>query len=111
MPEHKMVVIDGIRYRPEDTGRARARKQDGPLSLPHADPRARTQEPLAPADSFDPAKATIPAVLEYLADADEAETVRVLDLEAEGEKRSTLLNQREQLLDQARERADHGPAS
>lgn len=111
MAEHKMEILNGVRYRPEDVERARARAQAdapaGPLTTAHADP---VQTPDAP--PFDPAAAAnADVVLQYLATADEAETLRVLDAEAEGKGRKGLLDQREQLLTAARERAENGPAA
>lgn len=111
MPTHKMVTIDGVRVRPEDADRYRARAAApgpaGPLTRAQADPG-----PSAPQAPFDPAGGSVEAVLSHLADADEAETARVLDAEAaeDGKQRKSLLEQREQLLAQARERADGGGA-
>ncbi|MFE5159646.1 hypothetical protein ACFRNT_14220 [Streptomyces sp. NPDC056697] len=107
MPTHKMVTIDGVRVRPEDVDRYRARTSAGgdagPLTRAHADPGTR-QEP------FDPGAAAVEAVLAHLAGADEAETARVLDAEAAGKNRKSLVEQREHLISQARERADGGGA-
>ncbi|MFJ2702980.1 hypothetical protein ACIO3R_07245 [Streptomyces sp. NPDC087428] len=85
MPAHKMIAVDGIRYRPEDAPRAHARPAaDGPLSMAQA-------EPAAPVAVFDPAAHDVPAVLAHLADADEDETQRVLAAEAAGKNRKTIL--------------------
>ncbi|MGQ4514224.1 hypothetical protein [Streptomyces sp. DW26H14] len=109
MPDHKMTVIDGIRYRPEDV--ARTRRGAGPqvLSLPHAHPRGR--EGQAAGAPFDPGAYGVPAVLDHLSRCDEDETVRVLDAEAAGRKRKGLLEQREQLLTLARKRGSDGDTS
>ncbi|MEV7959307.1 hypothetical protein ACIO6T_41385 [Streptomyces sp. NPDC087532] len=85
MPAHKMLTIDGIRYRPEDAARARARQAPtGPLGMAQAEPRT-------PAEVFDPSEHDVPAVLAYLAEADEDETARVLAAEAAGKNRKTIL--------------------
>jgi hypothetical protein len=47
----------------------------------------------AAAEPFDPTGKTVAEVLTYLADADEAETTRVLALERAGAARVTLLGQ------------------
>ena len=47
-------------------------------------------------------------VIAHLAEADEAETARVLDAEAEGEKRKGLLERRDEFLAEARQRAVGG---
>lgn len=109
MPEHKMITIDGVRVRPEDVNRYRARTAagTGPLTQAHA-------EPTAPPAGFSPGAQGVGVddVVEYLATADEAETERVLDAEAAegGKQRKSLLDQREALLAQARERASGGGA-
>ncbi|MFJ3258490.1 hypothetical protein ACIPK9_37385 [Streptomyces sp. NPDC086771] len=82
MPTHKMITIDGIRYRPEDAARAGVRPASGPLSMAHA-------EPAAP--PFDPGAHDVPAVLAHLAEADETETARVLAAEAAGKNRKTIM--------------------
>lgn len=98
MPTHKMVTIGGIRYRPEDAEqlmRARAQDAEQPgdpagaavLSMRQADP-ARTPDPPGP---FDPGGHTVAQVLEYLATADETETVRVLAAEAAGQARKSIM--------------------
>ncbi|MFE7624631.1 hypothetical protein [Streptomyces sp. NPDC057509] len=85
MPDHKMLTVDGVRYRPEDVARARAREgAGGVLGMGQADPQA-------PAEVFDPAAHDVTAVLAYLADADEEETTRVLAAEAAGKARKTIL--------------------
>lgn len=60
-----------------------------------------------PEDSgpFDPAKHGAPAVLDYLATADEPEAARVLDAEAEGKARKGIVEQRDAILARARENA------
>ncbi|MEU8704202.1 hypothetical protein [Streptomyces sp. NPDC048565] len=83
MPAHKMLTLNGVRYRPEDAARAR-RSATGPLSMAQA-------EPQAPAEVFDPASHDVPTVLAHLADADEDETTRVLAAEAAGKNRKTIL--------------------
>ncbi|MFF9758576.1 hypothetical protein ACF1G4_03245 [Streptomyces caelestis] len=117
MPEHKMITIDGIRVRAEDADRYRARTggaaggQAGPLTAAQADPRTRTQEPPEDGpegDGFDPAEHTVLQVIAHLAEADEEETARVLDAEAQGEKRKGLLERREEFLAEARQRAAGG---
>jgi hypothetical protein len=47
----------------------------------------------AAAEPFDPTGKTVAEVQAHLADADEAETARVLDLERDGAARVTLLGQ------------------
>ena len=112
MPEHKMITIDGIRVRAEDEKRYRARVsppaggQAPPLTAAQADPR--TQAPEGQEDGFDPAEHTVLQVIAHLAEADEAETARVLDAEAEGEKRKGLLERRDEFLAEARQRAVGG---
>jgi len=116
MPEHKMQTIDGIRYRPEDVERARARKraaQAGALTVADAHlPGSKTTDDPGdqddPGDGFDPAEHNILQVLAHLAEADEDETARVLDLEAKGEARKGLTERRPELLEEARKRASGG---
>lgn len=102
MPEHKMVTIDGVRYRAEDAQRRGLEPAAGPLTAKLADPGPED-------DAFDPSSGDVAAVLAHLAEADEAEVVRVLDAEAAGKARKSLVEQREQLLAAARERAAAGP--
>lgn len=71
-----------------------------------------TPEPVAPdpdspgaGGDFDPKGRKVDEIRAHLAEADEAEVERVLALEAAGQKRKGLLEQREQLLDAARSRA------
>ncbi|MFJ8883610.1 hypothetical protein ACIRJR_09370 [Streptomyces sp. NPDC102402] len=112
MPQHKMVTIDGIRVRSDEAARYRARTappaggQAPPLTAAQADPR--TQEEQDP-DAFDPAEHTVLQVIAHLAEADEAETARVLDAEATGEQRKGLLERREEFLIEARQRESGGP--
>lgn len=113
MPTHKMITIDGIRVRAEDEARYRARTGGaapaGPLTQAQADPRTQEQQdPAAEDDLFDPAEHTVLQVIAHLAEADEEETARVLDVEAEGEKRKGLLERREEFLAEARQRAAGG---
>lgn len=118
MPEHKMQTIDGIRYRPEDVARARARAgaQAGALTVAHAHlPGSKTTD--GPGDQgdgdaggFDPAEHTILQVMAHLAEADEDETTRVLDLEEKTEARKGLTERRTELLEEARKRAPGGAA-
>ena len=112
MPEHKMVTIGGIRVRLEDEARYRART--GPGADAPAAPLTRAQAHL-PGDKqgaedgpFDPSAHDLPAVNAYLAEADEAETARVLDAEADGKGRKTLVDRREEYLEEARKRAAAG---
>ncbi|WP_333745849.1 hypothetical protein [Streptomyces sp. IBSBF 2950] len=103
MPVHKMVTIDGIRVRAEDEERYRARTGAGagPLTRALAEPPKTVdpqepEEPEEPEESappvlFDPAQHDAPSVLEYLAEADEAETARVLAAEAAGKNRKTIM--------------------
>ncbi|MGW1437223.1 hypothetical protein ACWD7M_18470 [Streptomyces griseus] len=115
MPEHKMQTIDGIRYRPEDVERARARQraaQAGALTVADARlPGSKTtddpgdQDDGDTGDGFDPAEHTVLQVIAHLAEADEDETARVLDSEATGEKRKGLLERRDEFLAEARQRA------
>ncbi|MFJ9427596.1 hypothetical protein [Streptomyces sp. NPDC101249] len=112
MPEHKMITIDGIRVRADEAARYLARTapapapeggQAPPLTAAQADPRAheRAQDP----DAFDPGEHTVLQVIAHLAEADEGETLRVLDAEASGEKRKGLLERQEEFLQEARQRA------
>lgn len=97
-----MVVIDGVRVRAEDEARYRARGRAGagPLTVTLADP---SNVP-PPAEMFDPAGVTAEQVLAHLAAAGEAEAVRVLDAEAAGKNRTSVVGKREQLLAAARGR-------
>ncbi|MGW7473663.1 hypothetical protein ACWGIT_18970 [Streptomyces cyaneofuscatus] len=117
MPEHKMVTIDGVRYRPEDAERARARARAGaqagaltvadahlPGSNKDTDPGDQDTDP----GGFDPAEHTIIQVMAHLAEADEEETARVLDAEAKGEGRKGLTDRRGELIEEARKRASGG---
>ncbi|MFE5662453.1 hypothetical protein ACFQ7W_00785 [Streptomyces niveus] len=111
MPEHKMVTIDGVRVRPEDVAAHRARVRagaaTGALTAAHADPR-KTEGPDDPG-LFDPAAHDLLGVMAHLAESDEAETARVLDAEAAAKKpRKGLTERREELLLEARTRADGG---
>ncbi|MFJ3826234.1 hypothetical protein [Streptomyces nodosus] len=111
MPDHKMVVIDGIRVRAEDVARYRRRTGGdapaGPLTQAHADPRPQEkQEP--DGDLFDPSEYTVLQVIAHLAEADEQETARILDAEAQGEKRKGLLERRGEFLEEAQQRAAAG---
>ncbi|MER7967781.1 hypothetical protein ABTX35_01990 [Streptomyces sp. NPDC096080] len=112
MPEHKMITIDGIRVRADEAARYLARAtpapeggQAPPLTAAQADPRAheRAQDP--DPDAFDPGEHTVLQVIAHLAEADEGETLRVLDAEASGEKRKGLLERQEEFLQEARQRA------
>lgn len=121
MTEHKMQTIDGIRYRPEDVKRARARAdaQAGALTVADArlpgsskDADPGDQDDLGgDTDGFDPAEHTILQVMAHLAEADEAETTRVLDLEEQAEARKGLTERRAELLQEARKRASGGGRS
>ncbi|MES9587813.1 hypothetical protein ABWK57_02765 [Streptomyces sp. NPDC094045] len=82
MPAHKMLTINGVRYRPEDAARAGTRPAAGPLGMAQAEPSR------AP---FDPGEHDVPAVLAHLADADGTETTRVLTAEAAGKNRKTIM--------------------
>ncbi|MFD9952470.1 hypothetical protein [[Kitasatospora] papulosa] len=112
MPEHKMITINGVRVRADEAARYRARTaapaggQAPPLTAAQADPRAPEQ---ADPDAFDPAEHTVLQVIAHLAEADEEETVRVLDAEASGEQRKGLLERREEFAAEARQRAAGGP--
>ncbi|KDN86713.1 hypothetical protein [Kitasatospora cheerisanensis] len=87
MPQHKMVVIDGIRYRPEDApalpepaeeaARAPEQQLDGPDD--------------GHGETFDPGAHTAQDVLAHLAAADDAERERVLAAEAAGKARKGVL--------------------
>lgn len=59
---------------------------------------------------FDPAGHTAPDVLAYLASASEREVMRVLEAEAAGKGRTSVLKQREALLAQARAGGDQRDA-
>ncbi|MGW1661054.1 hypothetical protein [Streptomyces microflavus] len=56
------------------------------------------RDPLTPGEPFDPAKAKAEDVLAHLDQADLDEATRVLDAEADGKKRSTILGQRDEIL-------------
>ncbi|MFF0389672.1 hypothetical protein ACFYS8_13415 [Kitasatospora sp. NPDC004615] len=87
MPEHKMVVVDGIRYRPED---APALPEPAEESV-----TAPEQQPDGPDDdegaAFDPAAHTAPDVLAHLSAANDDERERVLAAEAAGKARKGIL--------------------
>ncbi|MEU9199014.1 hypothetical protein [Streptomyces sp. NPDC048332] len=114
MPEHKMITIDGIRVRADEAARYRARTapaaggQAPPLTQAQADPRTQEKDQGDP-DTFDPAEHTVLQVMAHLAEADEDETARVLDAEAQGEQRKGLLERREEFVAEARQRAAGGP--
>lgn len=115
MPEHKMITIDGIRVRADEADRYRSRTapadpggQAPPLTAAQADPRTQGKQEPEGDGGFDPAEHTVLQVIAYLAEADEEETARVLDVEAEGEKRKGLLERREEFLQEARQRAAGG---
>lgn len=64
-------------------------------------PRQAADTPPAapgPGAPFDPGTTTVKAVLAYLGDADRDEAVRVLDAEADGQKRAGILGQRDDIL-------------
>ncbi|WP_263170677.1 hypothetical protein [Streptomyces sp. SCSIO ZS0520] len=105
MPTHKMLTIDGIRVRAEDEDRYRARSAPAPGPLTQT--MAQPAPPLPPADPdlFNPSDHTLPQVIAYLAEADEEESARILDEEAQGEKRKGLLERRDEFLAEARQRA------
>ncbi|MFD8596974.1 hypothetical protein ACFV1L_18430 [Kitasatospora sp. NPDC059646] len=87
MPQHKMVVVDGIRYRVED---APARPE--PVQEPSPGPGQ--QRPAAPSSDdtpFDPDAHTVEDVLAHLLAADGDERARVLAAEAEGKARKGVL--------------------
>jgi hypothetical protein len=92
-----MLIIGGVRVRPEDADRYRAQ-----AGAP-APERASTP---APAGDFDPSAPGVTAdqVLTYLGTVGEAEATRVLDAEAAGRSRAGIVGKREQLLAAARER-------
>ncbi|MGW1219469.1 hypothetical protein ACWD6O_34365 [Streptomyces californicus] len=118
MPEHKMETIDGVRYRPEDAAKARARAragaQAGALTVADAHlPGSKTDpddqgEVDDEVGGFDPAEHTILQVMAHLAEADEEETARVLDLEEKAEARKGLTERRAELLEEARKRESGG---
>lgn len=114
MPEHKMQTIDGIRVRAEDVARYRPRPapaaggQAPPLTTAQADTRAQEKAQDSVSGGFDPAKHTVLQVVAYLAEADEAETARVLDEEAKGEQRKGLLERRAEFLTEAQQRTAGG---
>lgn len=110
MPTHKMVSIDGIRVRAEDEERYRARTGAPAAAAPLTRAQAHLpgdQQPPA-SGPFDPGAHDLPVVNAYLAEADEAETARVLDAEADGKKRKTLVDRRDEYLEEARKRAAGG---
>lgn len=92
MPEHKMITIDGVRYRSEDAHRApRTRKQRVPSTAPVRETAQVEVEGVA----YDPGAHNVDEVLAYLESADAEETERVLAAEAEGKARKTILDTRE----------------
>ncbi|MFJ1581778.1 hypothetical protein ACIOC1_00375 [Streptomyces sp. NPDC088197] len=93
MPEHKMLIIGGVRVRPEDADRYHAKAP--------APERASTP---APAGPLDPSAAKAEDVLTYLGTVGAAEAARVLDAEAAGKARSGILGKRDVLLAAAAER-------
>lgn len=116
MPDHKMLTINGIRVRADEASRYRARTtppaggQAPPLTAAQADPRTQENEQeQGDPGAFDPADHTVLQVIAHLADADEDETARVLDVEAGGEKRKSLVERRDEFLAEARQRAAGGP--
>lgn len=54
-----------------------------------------TVEAVEAVEGFDPSSHDVPTVLEYLEQADGEEKARVLDLEADGKARKTILDQYE----------------
>ncbi|MFJ6438535.1 hypothetical protein [Streptomyces sp. NPDC091416] len=115
MPEHKMIVIDGIRVRADEAARYRARTappaggQAPPLTQAQADPRTQETDQEPGAGGFDPAEHTVLQVIAHLAEADEQETARVLDAESKGEQRKGLMERQDEFLAEARQRAAGGP--
>jgi len=96
MPEHTMIVVDGIRVRPEDADRYRAQ-------APAAETATEGQTPAAPGAPFDPGAVGVPEVMEYLSSVGLVEATRVLDAEAAGKNRVGITSKREQLLAAAAE--------
>ncbi|MFD8318604.1 hypothetical protein [Kitasatospora purpeofusca] len=88
MSDITMVVVDGIRYRPEDAPARPTEEPPAPTGPPA--PPAVT-EPAGPLVLFDPAEHTVPEVLEHLAAADEDETERVLAAELAGPARKGIV--------------------
>ncbi|WP_155054585.1 hypothetical protein [Streptomyces blattellae] len=82
----------------------------GRLTVTVALPEPSPPDSPAPelAEAFDPAAHKVDQVLAYLATADETEVVRVLDAEATGKKRTSIVSARDEILAAARERAAGG---
>ncbi|MEV2274039.1 hypothetical protein AB0I72_00505 [Nocardiopsis sp. NPDC049922] len=91
MPQHKMITINGIRYRPEDV-------PEGYTPPARRTPRTLSTQQPTPPGPFDPSAAGVDAVLAYLETADHTEATRVLDAEADDKARSTILGKREEIL-------------
>ncbi|MFJ6566430.1 hypothetical protein ACIQNU_03360 [Streptomyces sp. NPDC091292] len=92
-----------------DGDRAELAPDDAPVTVP-ATPGQEDTEQGSSEGPFDPAAARADDVLTYLATADEAEALRVLDAEAAGKGRVTITKQRDDILAAARERAAQDPA-
>ncbi|MFE1104141.1 hypothetical protein ACFW4K_26815 [Nocardiopsis alba] len=103
MTEHKMVVINGVRYRPEDVPAGYTPPDRRVLSTRQADPPAT---PVTPGTPFDPGVATAVEVLEYLEGVDHDEAVRVLDAEAIGKGRTTILSKTQEILSALADKED-----
>ncbi|MFJ4799197.1 hypothetical protein [Kitasatospora purpeofusca] len=88
MSDVTMIIVDGIRYRPED---APARPAEEPPAPPAPAGPPAPVEPPGPLALFDPAEHTVPEVLDHLADADEDETERVLAAELGGQARKGIV--------------------
>jgi hypothetical protein len=90
VPEHKMIVIGGVRYRPEDAPQVPdTEPDDGVADAGSALTSAAAVPP--PAGPFDPSAHNADAVLAHLAAADPAESARVLEAERAGKARAGVL--------------------
>ncbi|BAU83337.1 hypothetical protein SLA_2410 [Streptomyces laurentii] len=113
MPEHKMVIVNGVRVRAEDEARYRRRRtvvSEGGQAAPLTRAQAKPKQDDAPeaGGGFDPSQYTVLQVIAYLAEADMEETARVLDVEASSDARKGLLERREEFLAEARQREAAG---
>lgn len=85
MPEHKMVTIEGVRYRSEDAPKG--------YTPPARTPTTRSVAPEAA--EYDPTAHTVEEVLAYLDEADAEEAEEIYRAEAAGKARTTILKTRE----------------
>src|SRR5687768_4320600 len=91
-PDMQIPVEDAEKYGLVDgrlkAGKAAANKEAGP-------PANKGATVVDPGEPFDPSAHTVAEVVEYLGRAEKHEALRVLDAEAEGKNRATVLAQRD----------------